>query len=434
MSTLLEVVLLIVAISVLIIMHEIGHFLASRLFKIEVEEFGIGFPPRAKKMWRGRGFFKLGSTRINTPLGRRALDDLEPGTWVDALTTRNADGAYTLNEMRVLDPSYDTLEPKREQVDDKVRIRGEVTEEKLGTIYSLNWLPLGGFVRPKGEEDLESPDGLMAANPWVRIGVYVAGPAMNLLIGVLLYTILIMQVGKPIPDQVIVSGVAENSPAAEVGLLTNDLVLEINDVVVDSTMALRDEIYANLGEPIAIVYERNGVVDTVSLVPRPLDEIPAGEGAIGIQMSNIYEPIQWWEALPEGAVATYQHSLLLLSLPTQVFQGDVPVEAARPVGYVGMWSLFQRFMQMEPPSGAGPSFYVIYFFVMITISLGIFNLLPIPALDGGRILFALPEIVLRRRIPIQWQYWINFLSFVALILLFFYINILDFTSPVELPQ
>jgi regulator of sigma E protease len=98
-----------------------------------------------------------------------------------------------------------------------------------------------------------------------------------------------------------------------------------------------------------------------------------------------------------------------------------------------MYDVYQQVRDREPIPGAPPSLNVLGFFTTITISLGILNLMPIPALDGGRILFTLPEIVIRRRIPVELQNLINMISFAAIIILFLYINLLDFTNPVQLP-
>jgi regulator of sigma E protease len=250
---------------------------------------------------------------------------------------------------------------------------------------------------------------------------------------VILYAIMISRIGMPVLDQVLVVNISPDSPAEAAGLQDGDLIMKINKVEVDSTTTLRNEIYQNLGTPIAITYHRGETIGTTSLVPRLESEIPAGEGAIGIQMTNPTQPIRWWSALPYGVLATYNHSLALINLPFQVVRGEIAPELARPVGYVGMFTLFQEFREQDTDTSIPSGTNTIFFFIMVTISLGIFNLLPIPALDGGRILFALPEIVLRRRIPIAWQNWINLISFVTLILIFFYINILDVTNPIQLP-
>jgi regulator of sigma E protease len=430
MDALVPILQLIIAISILIIMHEIGHFAAARLFKIDVNEFGIGFPPRALRLWRGKSKFSLGSTEITVPIGRRLIQDLAPGKWADIITKRREeDGTYILKAITVLEQPPDDQETEREITSDGlVHMRGEVTSVKLNTFYSLNWLPLGGFVHIKGEGDTSIPDGLAASSPWVRIGVYFAGPLTNLLIGVLLYAFIVTQVG--IASQVYVADVSPGSPAEQAGLQVDDIIKEINGQKVVTSNDVRVIIYDNLGKPIEMTVERGDQTITTSLVPR---DPPPEDGAIGILMDHIVEPVSLWRAIPMGAQATLNQAMLILTIPSEIIKGALSPELARPVGYKGMYDMYEYVREENPIPDASVNVNVISFFAMISVSLGIFNLLPIPALDGGRILFALPEIIIRRRIPMEWQNAVNFFFFMGLILLFVYINILDFTNPIQLP-
>lgn len=355
MSAILQ---LIVALATLIIIHEIGHFIAARLVKVDVKEFGIGFPPRI----------------------------------------------LTLFEMR-------------------------------GTKYSLNWLPLGGFVRLKGETDpdnLDDQGSLHAAGPWARLLIYFAGPLMNLLVGVLIYAIIFTQTGAPDFSKVLVVGVSSDSPAEQAGVMEGDIISFAAGEKINSTDKLRNTIYANLGADIDISVQRGEQQFEFILVPRV--DPPEGEGAIGIIMSNPVEAIGLIDALPMGAQATYTHALLLATLPGQVMRGAIDPDLARPVGYKGMYDIYQNLSESDSPVPESPiNLNILQFFAAITISLGALNLMPIPGLDGGRIIFTLPEIILRRRIPLQWQNVINMISITALIALFIYINLLDFTNPIQLP-
>ncbi|MEA3349787.1 MAG: M50 family metallopeptidase [Chloroflexota bacterium] len=353
MSSILQ---LVIAVSALIILHELGHFLAARLLKVEVEEFGLGIPPRLLTL------FKLGKTE-----------------------------------------------------------------------YTLNWLPLGGFVRLKGENDANETGGLQSANPWARLAIYIAGPIMNLLIGILIYAVIFTQTGAPDPTQVLVIDVAAESPAAQAGLAGGDIITYAAGQDIDSMSKLHDTIYAHLEENIDVTYKYGDESHTVSLTPR--ENPPEGEGSIGIIMSNPVYPIGWLESIPMGAQATYYHTLLLITLPGKIIRGAIAPELARPVGYKGMYDIYQDVKERETIAPESPiNLNALHFFATITISLGMINLMPIPALDGGRILFTLPEILLRRRIPQEWQNIINTISFAAMMLLFVYINILDFTNPIEIPK
>ncbi|MEJ2412300.1 MAG: M50 family metallopeptidase [Anaerolineales bacterium] len=337
----------------MIILHEVGHFLACRIFGVKVEEFGIGFPPRITRLFTMRG-----------------------------------------------------------------------------TEYTLNWIPLGGFVKPLGEAQPEVEGGLAASKPWVRIGVYIAGPLMNLLVAVILYSVIFSRLGVPDTSVIQIQDVVSNSPAAEAGLLPGDTVLSVNGQEPDSYDALRSEIYANLGENVTISYQRDGQVDQVSLIPRA--NPPEGEGAIGILMTSPVKELNWFQALPLAAAATTEHSIAVMKLPGQLIRGSADA-AGRPVGYKGMYDIYAGAKEGQLVPGTPADINVLLFLVSITVSLGVLNLLPIPALDGGRILFVLPELIIGRRVSQQVQNVINAIGFISVILLLIYFNILDFTSPVQLP-
>jgi len=423
---------LIVVLSALIILHEIGHYIGARLFKFDVDEFGIGIPPQAIRFWRRKGKLNIGRYDITIPSGVVALKDIIVDDWVDATIKESDDGTLLLQNIQVLSPDMKSLGNIDEQLGDgNRRIRGQVLEISQGMVFTLNWLPLGGFVKIRGEGDTSIPDGLAASNPWKRLVVYFSGPLMNLLLGVLLYAVIVSQLGIADTSKVKIIEVNTNSPAEAAGLISGDIITSIDDSPINGMQSIHDSIHEKLGEEIALTYLRDGNIGITTMVPREIP--PEGEGAIGIVMGNPTEQISWISALPWGVVSTYNHSVALITLPGQVIKGVISPADARPVGYKGMYDIYQNVQERELVPGAPQSLNIIWFFTTITISLGILNLLPIPALDGGRILFALPEIIFRRKIPIQVQNLVNMISFTIMILLFFYINLLDFIQPIQLP-
>ena len=353
-SIVIQIAELAVGLALLILIHEFGHFAAARLFKIPVEEFGLGFPPRVATL------FTAG-----------------------------------------------------------------------GTKFTLNLLPIGGFVRPKGENDPNIPDGLAAANPWKRLGVLIAGPMMNLLVGVVLYAMIINRLGAPVPDQVQVVDVAPGSPAEQAGLLPGDLIIQVNEVQIDGTEAIHDAIYDNLDQTTQITYLREGETATVTLVPR--SDPPEGEGAIGIVMSNPTEPVSVIAALPAGVGAVYQHSETLLTFPVKIIQGEMDASEGRLLGFKGMFDVYQAVQETEAEQDIPQGVNSLGFFATLTISFGILNLLPIPALDGGRIVFTLPEIILGRRVPPKYENAIHMISLALLLMLLLFVNLQDFLNPISLP-
>lgn len=338
---LMQILICAAGIVILIILHELGHYFAARLLKVEVEEFGIGFPPRLARL------FMVGKTE-----------------------------------------------------------------------FTLNLIPLGGFVRPKGENDPDVPGGLAAANPWVRLGVLIAGPAMNLLVGVLLSIILVYNLGDPVPGRVRITEVIPGSPAQLAGLQVDDVILRLNGKETANSSEIRAAIFANLGQEIEIEFERSGKVQSLSLMP---EQSQQGNWAVGIGMEQERQPTTWLAAIPRGITNIVDYSRSVLSLPLQISRGEVSPEQGRPLGYRGM---FEVFLWLENPP---------LFFMIITTSLGIFNLLPIPALDGGRILLTLPEILIRKRVPPKLENMIHLIGFAVLLLLLIYINVQDFINPVQLP-
>lgn len=353
-NILIQIAELAVGLAALIIIHEFGHFAAARLFKIPVEEFGLGFPPRVATL------FTAG-----------------------------------------------------------------------GTKFTLNLLPLGGFVRPKGENDPSIPDGLAAANPWKRLGVLIAGPLSNLLVGVVLYAMIINRLGAPVPDQVQIVEVVSGSPAEQAGLLPGDLIIQVNETEIDGTTSIHNAIYDNLGKTTQITFLRDGESTTVTLVPR--QDPPEGEGAIGIVMSNPTQPVSVIAALPAGVGAVYQHSETLLTFPVKILQGEMDPSEGRLLGFKGMFDVYQAVQETEAEQNIPSGVNVLGFFATLTISFGILNLLPIPALDGGRIMFTLPEIILGRRVPPKYENAIHLVSLALLLMLLLFVNLQDFINPISLP-
>jgi len=338
----MQLIEFILGLAALIFIHELGHFIAARLFNVEVEEFGIGFPPRMVKLFEHRG-----------------------------------------------------------------------------TVFSLNWIPLGGFVRPKGENDPDIPGGLAAASPWVRLGVLFAGPLMNIFVGILIGILLFYTLGDRIPEKVIVSYTTPGSPAEEAGLQVGDLFLTANDEPIDSVAKLQTLIAENLGKPVQIVVQRGEEQLTIMVTPRA--NPPEGEGPMGVALDNPTRPVNLATASYRGIYTAYENVRGILMLPVRMLSGEATSQEGRLVGYKGMYDIYQR---VQSP---------LWFFMMISISLGIMNLLPIPALDGGRILLTLPEIIIRKRVPAKYENAIHLIGFTLLLMLLIYINLQDFINPIQLP-
>ncbi len=304
-----------------------------------------------------------------------------------------------------------------------------------GTEITLNWIPFGGFVRLRGEEDDSVEDGMASAPAWKRLVIALAGPVMNFLIGLVLLVVIYTGIGTPASDQVMIAGVSDNSPAMQAGLLTDDIILFIDGQPIEDIDQVIDMINSRVGEEITVTVDRAGALKTFTLTPRV--NPPEGEGAIGVGLSNPLKPAPFFQSVGYAFQTTGYVIKETFLLPARLISGQVDPAMARPVGYKGIYDIYSQAVAMDQESQIATAeplpVYTLSIIANISLALGITNLLPIPALDGGRILFTLPELLFKKRIPQNWENAINTVSFFFLIALMVFITILDFTNPVVLP-
>ena len=305
-----------------------------------------------------------------------------------------------------------------------------------GTDYTLNWIPFGGFMRPKGENNPDIPGGLAAASPWARIAVFLAGPIMNLILGIFLFSLVFMQTGAPDFSTVEIIQISPGSPAEMAGIQTGDIVREVNNYTIDSMSKLSVVVLDNVGQEISIILERNG--KNIQIFATPREYPPAGEGALGIVMSNPIISISWIEAMPISALVTFEQGRQLILLPINLIQNQINPEDARILGPKGIYDIYQQARERDVEqttsnNSGGQAVNTLSFLAIISVALGFTNLLPIPALDGGRILLTLPEIILRRRVPPQFENIVHLVGFTALLSLLIYITAQDIINPIQLP-
>jgi regulator of sigma E protease len=305
-----------------------------------------------------------------------------------------------------------------------------------GTDFTLNWIPFGAFVRPKGENDPEVAGGLAAANPWKRLAVMLGGPFMNLLTGVVIFAILFSMTGAPDTKTVQIMEVAKNSPAETAGLRANDIITRVNDIEITSTLLLASTVKENLGKEVTLTVTRDGKTIEVKTTPRL--NPPPDQGSLGIVMGNPVKPISFFQALPYSLITTGAQGAALITLPIQLMQGQIKGDEARMVGPVGMYDIYSQVRskdvtaESKPTSTPADSLNRFWLLGIISVALGFTNLLPIPALDGGRILFLLPELIFRKRVPAQFENMVHLIGFAALIALMVYVTSQDITNRIIL--
>ncbi|OGO07538.1 MAG: RIP metalloprotease RseP [Chloroflexi bacterium RBG_13_57_8] len=338
----LTIVIGVIVLSVLILVHELGHFFSAKATGVPVEEFGIGFPPRIwGKKWRG-------------------------------------------------------------------------------TIYSINWIPFGGFNKIAGEIDPQVPKGLASRGYWVRLLVLSGGIIMNLLLPFVLISIAYMVPHNVIDGKVQVEKVAAGSPAEMAGIRPGDHIVSVNGKPVKSLGDLSRDVQLHLGAEMDVtVIHSDGATETVTLVPRWRP--PPGQGAMGTQSTLldariVSESLPFWRAIPTGvrqcieALALYKNGIIGMII------GTVPFIPTGPVGIVQVAGEVAR-------SGISP---VLELTAFISIAIAITQIIPFPALDGGRIIFVLVEWARRgKRVSPKIEGIVHTIGFVVLLALLLLITYQD---------
>jgi len=415
----------------IILIHELGHFLAAKLFGVRVEEFGAGLPPRLVRLWRERGFVQVGRTRLTIARGSKVPFGLVTGSWVEATAVKNENEALTLLELRVLDPATGgpAIEPQAHGTGE-VLVRGELTDYEPGTVYSLNLLPLGAFVKMTGEEDPTDPRSLASKPRGQRVAVLAAGAAMNLIAALIILTVAYAS-GLPTKWHVRITSVMEGSAAEEAGLLPGDIVTAINAVpIITGTEQLRAFVIPAAGRELTIEVQRGGATVVLTAVPRRGED---GNGLLGIVMDPWPSrgDLQYY-SLPQAFTNATKHlgvvSVTLVRLPALLIRGQVAPQDVRPSSIVGI-SSFLTF-DLQRSIAWGLPFPALQTAALISLALGLTNLLPVPALDGGRIVFVLIEAIRGRRIAPEREAAVHFIMLAVLVVLMVFLMVQDIINPI----
>ena len=366
----MSILFFLLILSVLVLGHEFGHYAAARLMGVKAEEFGYGFPPRA-----------IGFVR-------------KAGKWIRV--KRTDESKYT------------------------------------NTIWSLNWLPLGGFVRLKGEqgEDANATDSFMSKGALPRLFILAAGVMMNWLIAIVIFTVGFaigvpaqtgdVPAGAQVRDQKIqITEVLPGSAGQKAGLRVGDFLLAINAVSTTNVAVAQTALKTDSVQPIQLTIEQDKQQRQVTVEPAYLEELK--RPGVGIAMTDtgiVRLPLH--KAFYEGVMITGHYTKVIFvsfgSLIRDIFvRHHVSADVSGPVGIAvmtgkvvdqGVWPLAQ-------------------FAALLSINLAIVNFLPIPALDGGRALFVVIETLRRRKNNVKIETVFHQIGFLALITLVLVITIHD---------
>jgi regulator of sigma E protease len=358
----MTVILFILALSALILVHELGHYLAARLFGVKAEEFGFGFPPRL-----------FGIVR-------------EGGRWK--------------------------------------KVGPKDTAGYVNTVWSINALPLGGFVKIKGESEdgLQGRDSIHAKPIWQRLAIIAAGVAMNWALAALIFTGLFVSGGRMMLDglpanakiadrEVSVAYVVPDGPAAKAGIVEGDILASVAGTRPETLEDAKRLIAAQGTSTFAVVVERDGAGQTLAVEPAMIPEI--GRPGIGVGMMDV------------GTVS--------FSLPGAVVQGVALTGRATVMVVQGFWGVVRGLVvdRQVPADVSGPVGIAVVagdvaeqgltpflqFIAMLSVNLAVINFLPIPALDGGRAIFLIVEGIRRKPISRSVEIGIHNIAFLLLLVL-----------------
>ena len=422
----------------LIIFHEFGHYFSARFFKIKVLEFGFGFPPKLFSIWSGKN-----SLFIEKQLLEK-YKNFSPKKYLFVKTK------LIYNQLSVEDIYDSKKEIPLSLNKDIIEISSHYYEN--GKIYfkemqwSFNLLPLGGFVRPFGEEDSDHPESFFIKKPYERLIVLISGVIINFLLPFLLFFVAFLLPGQIQKSDLIIMEVIKNSPAYNSGLKSGDKILSVNGRSVNDMSSLQKNITSSLGEDIEIKIERgipnvfsdsweekfyyNGDIKYFSSKPRW--NPPEGQGALGISIyssnpTRIDPGYGVIGSIKESFFSVIQLFDLSINSIKAMIAGSTNPQFSGPsaVGPVGISQITGQIAVAEIKLKDKIMIFV-ELTSILSLSLAVINLLPIPALDGGRILFVLIEILRNgKKVSPDKERLVHGMGFIFMLTLLFIITAQD---------
>lgn len=330
----MSIVLAIIIFSLIILIHELGHFLLAKRGGIVVEEFSLGMGPRM------------------------------------------------------------------------------ISTVKGGTRYSLKLLPFGGSCMMLGEDENTSEAGSFASKSvWTRISVIAAGPIFNFILAFLLSLFIVGSIGIDRPQ---ILSVTEGSPAESAGIQVGDRILKMNNKKIRVSREVSNYVSFNQGVPVTIVYEHDGEEKTADMEPQQNE---SGRYVFGVGIdTNAREKVGSWETIKYSAYEVKYWIEVTLESLKMLFKGEVGIgEMSGPVGVVSI--IGETYEQSASEGGFYIWLNMLNISILLTANLGVMNLLPIPALDGGRLVFLILEGIRGKRIDPDKEGMVHFIGLMALMAL-----------------
>lgn len=366
------VIIFILVLSVLVFVHEFGHFWTARKFGVKAEEFGFGFPPRAL------GVYKDTNGQWRVVIGKKEITDASD------------------------------------------------------TVYSVNWIPLGGFVRIKGEdgEGQDDPESFASKKPWKRAIILSAGVIMNVVLAAVLFSVIsVMGIPKALdglPEdtqttdkKIQIMEVMSDTPAKEAGLRMGDILVAIDGREFESIEEVQSYTDSREGEQLTYEIKRGKEVKTFHVTPEELEG--ADREGVGVALVSTglvkYPPhLAIWEGIKTTGFLLVGIIVALFGLIKGLIVGaGVEGDVAGPVGIAALTG------QMADMGLV----YLLQFTALLSVNLAIINFIPFPALDGGRVLFLIIEKIKGAPVKKETEAIFHNVGFILLLLLILVITFQD---------
>ena len=417
-SVLIAVGSLVPLLLILVVIHEFGHYATARAMGVKVLEFGVGFPPRAFGVYTGNTPVLVdGATRY---VGLSGPEDLSRGQKIKVSSAENGQGnlvARVIELSKKVARGEEGDEPDEERLGEKdlLKHEGKVRSVVDGSLvladmlYSVNWAPIGGFVRLAGEANPNVPRSLAGKGTGTRFLVLIAGPLMNAILPLLIFTVLLMIPRDVAVGRLVIQEVGENTAASEAQVRAEDAVLQANGKDIKNRLEFTREINLNGGSQMSILVERGGQELLLHLQPR--FDTESSRWLVGVfpRLDDVTivkrsEPI--WEAIPNSFVNTWEMLVLVKQALGGAFGEGSSPEFSGPIGIAQVTGEITRDGGWVGWLGVG---------ILLSINLAILNVLPIPMLDGGRIFFVVLEWARRgKKIPAHREGMVHLIGFALL--------------------
>lgn len=407
MYVLNTVIAFIVMFGVLVFVHEFGHFIFAKRAGMLVREFAIGFGP---KIFSHKKNETLYTVRI-LPVGGYVrvagedpeIIDLKPGQHIGLEFQEDGKVNKIIVNNKSKHPNAKVIEVESVDLDHRLLIEGYEIEEEEKLFFNVD--DKAYFVMDERETQIAPYDRQFSSKTASQKGMQLfAGPLMNFVLAALIFLVLGMMQGVP-ADNAVVGGVQEGSPAQEAGFQEGDEVTAIEGTTISSWEDFQGIVQERPEEPLQMTVERDGGSEELTVTPRAVDAGDREVGQIGVQVAL---EKSFLRAVPYSMEQTYEWSKLIVVNLGMLVTGQFSLDMLS--GPVGIYDATDQVVQ------TGFMNYLMWS-AALSINLGIINLLPLPALDGGRLLFVGLEAIRGKPIDPQKEGIVHFIGFALLMLL-----------------